>query len=86
DPASIGYVEAHGTGTNMGDPIEVSALSQVFKGTDPLTIPIGSVKRNVGHLNSAAGIAGLFKAILALQHKTIPPTIHYESPNQEIPF
>ncbi|WP_254112816.1 type I polyketide synthase [Bacillus pumilus] len=86
DPASIGYVEAHGTGTKMGDPIEVSALSQVFKGTDPLTIPIGSVKSNVGHLNSAAGIAGLFKAILALQHKTIPPTIHYESPNQEIPF
>ncbi|RST68039.1 SDR family NAD(P)-dependent oxidoreductase [Bacillus pumilus] len=86
DPASIGYVEAHGTGTNMGDPIEVSALSQVFKGTDPLTIPIGSVKSNVGHLNSAAGIAGLFKAILALQHKTIPPTIHYEKPNQEIPF
>ncbi|WP_260852411.1 type I polyketide synthase [Bacillus pumilus] len=86
DPASIGYVEAHGTGTKMGDPIEVSALSQVFKGTDPMTIPIGSVKSNVGHLNSAAGIAGLFKAILALQHKTIPPTIHYESPNQEIPF
>ncbi|WP_260857646.1 type I polyketide synthase [Bacillus pumilus] len=86
DPASIGYVEAHGTGTKMGDPIEVSALSQVFKGTDPLTIPIGSVKSNVGHLNSAAGIAGLFKAILALQHKTIPPTIHYESPNQEIRF
>ncbi|UUD43343.1 type I polyketide synthase [Bacillus pumilus] len=86
DPASIGYLEAHGTGTKMGDPIEVSALSQVFKGTEPLTIPIGSVKSNVGHLNSAAGIAGLFKAILAIQHKTIPPTIHYESPNEDIPF
>ncbi|MDM5297138.1 SDR family NAD(P)-dependent oxidoreductase [Bacillus pumilus] len=86
DPASIGYLEAHGTGTKMGDPIEISALSQVFKGTDPLTIPIGSVKSNVGHLNSAAGIAGLFKAILAMQHKTIPPTIHYESPNEDIPF
>ncbi|PCK22815.1 polyketide synthase [Bacillus pumilus] len=86
DPASIGYLEAHGTGTKMGDPIEVSALSQVFKGTEPLTIPIGSVKSNVGHLNSAAGIAGLFKAILSMQHKTIPPTIHYESPNEDIPF
>jgi acyl transferase domain-containing protein len=86
DPASIGYLEAHGTGTKMGDPIEVSALSQIFRGTEPLTIPIGSVKSNVGHLNSAAGIAGLFKAILAMKHKTIPPTINYESPNEEIPF
>ncbi|MEI4789435.1 beta-ketoacyl synthase N-terminal-like domain-containing protein [Bacillus sp. FJAT-53060] len=86
DPASIGYLEAHGTGTKMGDPIEVSALSQVFKGIEPLSIPIGSVKSNVGHLNSAAGIAGLFKVILSMQHKTIPPTIHYESPNEDIPF
>ncbi|MBY8914126.1 acyltransferase domain-containing protein [Bacillus sp. YC2] len=85
-PASVGYIEAHGTGTKMGDPIEVEALSQVFQHAAPRSIPIGSVKSNVGHLNSAAGIAGLFKAILSLKHKTILPSLHFKNPNPNINF
>ncbi|MGN9863925.1 beta-ketoacyl synthase N-terminal-like domain-containing protein [Bacillus swezeyi] len=86
DPATVGYIEAHGTGTKMGDPIEIEALSQVFRSERELSIPIGSVKSNVGHLNSAAGIAGLFKTILSLKNKTIPPSLNYHTPNPNIPF
>jgi amino acid adenylation domain-containing protein len=86
DGAAIDYVEAHGTGTALGDPIEVSALQQAFAGR-PAGAPscaLGSVKTNIGHLDSAAGVAGLIKTVLALEHGAIPPSLHFESPNPEI--
>ncbi len=88
DPESIGYVEAHGTGTILGDPIEFSALTEVFreKSSRRGFCGIGSAKSNFGHLSCAAGIAGLIKTVLALEHETIPPTVHYESPNPAIDF
>ena len=86
DPGSIGYIEAHGTGTSLGDPIEVGALGAVFaKGRDanrPLII--GSVKSNIGHLEAAAGVAGLIKVVLALQRREIPPNLHFQSGNPRI--
>jgi acyl transferase domain-containing protein len=85
-PATVGYVEAHGTGTSLGDPIEVAALSSVFApaGVKPGTLPIGSVKTNVGHLDAAAGVAGLIKVVSALQAGAIPPTLHFRAFNPEI--
>ncbi|MBF0100076.1 MAG: SDR family NAD(P)-dependent oxidoreductase [Desulfobacterales bacterium] len=77
DPTQIGYIEAHGTGTSLGDPIELAALASVFN-THPLYI--GSVKTNFGHLEAAAGIAGLMKVVLALQHRQIPPHLHFNQP------
>ena len=87
-PESIGYVEAHGTGTILGDPIEFSALNDVFtSGTDRRGYcGIGSVKSNFGHLSCAAGVAGLIKTVLALEHGAIPPTVHYQAPNPAIDF
>lgn len=79
-PSAIGYVEAHGTGTPLGDQVELSALARVFD--DPSARPvIGSLKTNVGHLDAAAGIAGLIKATLAVEHGVIPPTLHFTTPN-----
>ena len=66
---SVGYVEAHGTGTELGDPIEVAALTEAFAGVAPGRCALGSVKTNVGHLDAAAGIAGLIKTVLALEHR-----------------
>lgn len=88
DPRSIGYIEAHGTGTPMGDPIEMAALTQAFRAqTDQNNFcAIGSVKTNIGHLDAAAGVAGLMKAVLALSHKQIPPSLHFTNPNPEIDF
>ena len=88
DPATITYVEAHGTGTPLGDPIEVAALTRAFRASTDARgfCGIGSVKTNVGHLKSAAGVAGLIKAILALEHKAIPPSLHLEKPNPHIDF
>jgi acyl transferase domain-containing protein/NADPH:quinone reductase-like Zn-dependent oxidoreductase/SAM-dependent methyltransferase/acyl carrier protein len=88
DPATIGYVEAHGTGTRLGDPIEVEALSQCFPPAAPgaQRCALGSVKTNIGHLDEAAGVAGLIKTILALQHGAIPPSLNFEEPNPEIKF
>ncbi len=98
EPRSIGYVEAHGTGTELGDPIEVTALTQVFhRGGSRIShggevthetgyCALGSVKTNVGHLDTAAGVAGLIKAVGALRHATIPPSLHFESANPKIPF
>lgn len=88
EPESIRYVEAHGTGTPMGDPIEVTALTRAFRvATDSNGFcAIGSVKTNIGHLDAAAGIAGLIKTALALSYKQIPPSLHFSSPNPEIDF
>ena len=83
DPASIGYIEAHGTGTPLGDPIEIAALNQVFDASDTER-HLGSIKTNLGHLDEAAGITGLIKATLALQHREIPPSLHFKRPNPEI--
>ena len=87
-PDTIGYVEAHGTGTILGDPIEIAALTEVFKaGTSREGFSgIGSAKSNFGHLSCAAGVAGLIKTVLALEHGAIPPTVHYEAPNPAIDF
>ncbi|MGK7876651.1 MAG: SDR family NAD(P)-dependent oxidoreductase [Xenococcaceae cyanobacterium] len=86
EPSRISYVEAHGTGTSLGDPIEVGALAGVFGAgrspNNPLTV--GSVKTNIGHLEAAAGIAGLIKVVLALQHAEIPPHLHFNHPSEQI--
>ncbi|NKI22671.1 SDR family NAD(P)-dependent oxidoreductase [Paenibacillus dendritiformis] len=84
----ISYIEAHGTGTQLGDPIEIRGIHNAFEAfTDHKQIcGIGSVKTNLGHANEAAGMCGLFKCILALQHKLIPPTLHFQAPNQNIDF
>jgi phthiocerol/phenolphthiocerol synthesis type-I polyketide synthase E len=88
EPETIGYVEAHGTGTVLGDPIEIAALTQAFRtGTEATGFcAVGSVKTNIGHLDAAAGIAGLIKTILALEHRQIPPSLHFEQPNPNIDF
>ncbi|WP_186646710.1 type I polyketide synthase [Fluviispira vulneris] len=82
----ISYVEAHGTGTLLGDPIEISALKEAFesKKINHIDCGIGSVKTNIGHLNTASGIAGLIKVILSLKNKKIPPNIHFKKPNPKI--
>jgi acyl transferase domain-containing protein/thioesterase domain-containing protein/acyl carrier protein len=87
-PASISYVEAHGTGTALGDPIEIAALTQAFRmGTEARGFcGVGSLKPNVGHLNTAAGVASLIKTVLALQHESLPPSLHFEVPNPAIDF
>ncbi len=88
DPATITYIEAHGTGTALGDPIEIAALTKAFRAyTDKKQYcGIGSVKSNIGHCDTAAGMAGLIKAVHALSHRKIPPSLHYETPNPEIDF
>lgn len=88
DPESVSYIEAHGTGTSLGDPIEVAALSKVFSESTSRKrfCSIGSVKTNIGHLDSASGVAGFIKTVLALKHKEIPPSINYEKPNPKIDF
>jgi acyl transferase domain-containing protein/SAM-dependent methyltransferase len=85
---SIGYIEAHGTGTILGDPIELSALIDVFREQTDRTgfCAIGSVKSNFGHLSCAAGVAGLIKTVLMLERGAIPPTVHYRAPNPAIDF
>ncbi|SFF22999.1 type I polyketide synthase [Nitrosomonas sp. Nm166] len=85
---TISYIETHGTGTTLGDPIEVAALTQAFReSTDRRGFcGIGSVKTNVGHLDAAAGVAGLIKTALALKHQTLPPSLNFEQPNAQIDF
>ncbi|MEM7274962.1 MAG: SDR family oxidoreductase [Actinomycetota bacterium] len=87
-PDTIGYVETHGTGTLLGDPIEIAALTRAFRaGTDRRGYcAIGSVKTNVGHTDSAAGITGFIKTVLTLRHREIPPSLHFERPNPAIDF
>jgi acyl transferase domain-containing protein len=86
DPAEIDYVETHGTGTPLGDPIEARALTKVFRAGPRSGRPlfIGSVKSNIGHVESAAGIAGLIKTVLAFQQEEIFPSLHYRKPNPHI--
>jgi acyl transferase domain-containing protein len=85
---SISYVETHGTGTALGDPVEIAALTQAFEGDTHRKglCAIGSLKSNIGHLDAAAGVAGLIKTILALKHKQLPPSLHYQRPNPKIDF
>jgi acyl transferase domain-containing protein/SAM-dependent methyltransferase/acyl carrier protein len=87
-PAQISYVEAHGTGTPLGDPIEMNSLMEVLaRGRSPEDhCWVGSVKTNIGHLEAAAGIAGLVKVVMALVHKQIPPQLHFETLNRYIPL
>jgi acyl transferase domain-containing protein/acyl carrier protein len=87
-PRSIQYIEAHGTGTAVGDPIEARALGTVLSSDRPTgqSCLIGSVKTNIGHLEAAAGIAGVIKVALALQYRMIPPNLHFLNPNPHIPF
>ncbi|WP_437283008.1 beta-ketoacyl synthase N-terminal-like domain-containing protein [Sorangium sp. So ce375] len=84
DAASIDLVEAHGAGTPLGDPIEVAALIEAFGNETRGRCALGSVKSNVGHLDAAAGIAGLIKAAMAVRHRAIPPTLHFRSPNPKL--
>jgi acyl transferase domain-containing protein/acyl-CoA synthetase (AMP-forming)/AMP-acid ligase II/NAD(P)-dependent dehydrogenase (short-subunit alcohol dehydrogenase family)/acyl carrier protein len=91
-PQSVSYIEAHGTGTKLGDPIEITALSQAYRrGEEPFPHPskycaVGSVKTNVGHLQMASGIVGLIKTTLCLYHQQIPATLHFKHPNSQIDF
>ncbi|CDJ59125.1 hypothetical protein EMWEY_00055660, partial [Eimeria maxima] len=85
-PDDIGYLETHGTGTALGDPIEVHALKSVFANGRPKDVPLvlGAVKTNIGHLEGSSGIAGLIKAVLVLQNRTVPPNIHFKKLNEHI--
>ncbi|MDW9383068.1 SDR family NAD(P)-dependent oxidoreductase [Chryseobacterium sp. JV558] len=86
-PSSIGYIEAHGTGTKLGDPIELRALNLAFDAKlNDKSCAIGSVKTNIGHLDVAAGVAGLIKAVLCIKYKKIPPSLNFTAPNPEIDF
>jgi len=87
EPTDVDYVEAHGTGTSLGDPIEIMALKQAF-GNDisSQSCGLGSVKGNIGHLDVAAGIASVIKVVLAMKHRKLPPSLHFESANKEIDF
>ncbi len=83
---SIGYVEAHGTATQLGDPIEIQALTQAFRTDKKEFCAIGAVKSNIGHLNIAAGVASFIKVVLSMKNRLIPPSLHFQSPNPKIDF
>lgn len=88
DPKTISYLETHGTGTKIGDPIEIAGMTAALKqfGFPNQSIPIGSLKTNIGHLDTAAGVASVVKTILAMKHRQIPPTLHFTEPNPFIDF
>ncbi len=88
DPETISYIETHGTGTKLGDPIEIDGITRAFRKytTKNQFCAIGALKTNIGHLDNASGIAGLVRAILALDNKEIPPILHFNKPNREINF
>lgn len=91
EPESVGYVECHGTGTSLGDPVEIRALTKVFGSRSEKFCAIGSVKTNVGHLDAAAGVTGLIKAVMSLRTATLVPTLHFQRANpflglEETPF
>ncbi|HEX8304139.1 MAG TPA: beta-ketoacyl synthase N-terminal-like domain-containing protein [Jatrophihabitans sp.] len=89
---SVSYIETHGTGTPLGDPIEIAALASAFRAVPGSSAPrhgacwIGSVKTNIGHTDAAAGVAGFIKTVLALRHRQIPPSLHFQTPNPAIDF
>lgn len=87
-PQTVGYIETHGTATPLGDPIEVAALTQMFRAhtSQKQFCALGSVKTNIGHMDAAAGVTGLIKAALALEHGLIPPTLNFQQPNPAIDF
>lgn len=88
NPETISYIEAHGTATNLGDPVEINGIKRAFRHyTDKKQFcAIGSVKSNIGHLDSSAGIAGVLKCILMMKYKMLPPTLHFNVPNPSIEF
>lgn len=86
DPETVGYIEAHGTGTILGDPIEVESLTKAFATDKKDFCVLGSVKGNIGHTDTAAGVSGLIKVALSLHNKYIPGTLNFEDPNPKIPF
>ncbi|MFC2146276.1 beta-ketoacyl synthase N-terminal-like domain-containing protein [Acidobacteriota bacterium] len=86
EPQSISYIETHGTATTLGDPIEVDALTHVFGRTKEKYCALGSVKTNIGHLDTAAGAAGFIKTVLALMHRQLPPGLNFTTPNPGIDF
>lgn len=88
NPGDLDYIEAHGTGTAVGDPIETAAIGEVYGRARSVDrpLPIGSVKTNLGHLESASGMAGLVKAVLVLKNRALPPSLHLETPNPHIDF
>ena len=88
NPETLSYIEAHGTGTKLGDPIELDGIKRAFKKytNKKQFCAIGSVKSNIGHLDNMAGIAGLIKAVLCIQHGQIPPSLHFKRPNRKIMF
>ncbi|MBD8892832.1 SDR family NAD(P)-dependent oxidoreductase [Labrenzia suaedae] len=85
-PESLAFVEAHGTGTRVGDPAEAEALGTVIGQKRSTPLHIGSVKTNVGHLEPVSGLVGLLKAVMALEHNKLPKSLHFETPNPDIPF
>ena len=86
EPESISYIETHGTATELGDPVEIEGLKSAFKTAKKNGCAIGSVKTNLGHLDTAAGVAGFIKTVLALEHKYLPPSLYYSQPNPKIDF
>ena len=86
DPRTIFYIETHGTGTPLGDPVEIAALTKVFAASTKDTgfCRLGSLKANIGHLDAAAGVAGLIKTVLALKHRQIPPLVNFRKPNPHL--
>ncbi|MBL0389059.1 hypothetical protein JJB07_20920 [Tumebacillus sp. ITR2] len=88
DPSTIGLIEAHGTGTKIGDPIELDGLTAAFERftEQKQFVAIGSVKSNIGHSYQSAGVAGLIKAVLALRHRELPPSLHFQEPNRRVKF
>ncbi|MCA4899733.1 MAG: SDR family NAD(P)-dependent oxidoreductase, partial [Cytophagales bacterium] len=89
EPDTVSYIEAHGTGTALGDPVEIEALTLAFRASGSTMsnyCVLGSLKSNIGHLDAASGVAGLIKVVMALKHKQLPGTVHYEKPNPNINF
>jgi len=86
DPSELAFVEAHGTGTRVGDPIEAMALGEIIGQRRSTPLPIGSIKTNIGHLEAGSGLAGVLKAILALEHDFLPASLHFDEPNPDIDF
>ena len=86
NPETISYVEAHGTGTKLGDPVEISGLTEAFRRSTTRRgfCPIGSLKTNTGHTSAAAGVLGLIKVLLAMEHRQIPPSLHFETENEHL--